>query len=81
MDCSVISSDVQKIRNGGSIALLIVALASVPAFTYWVHRQADKGRPALIPNKIWKNLPFSSICVTVMLSFGVLYSMEQYCSL
>ena len=77
----VLSTDVSKIRDGVNIVLSIISGTTLPAFIYWVHRQVRIGKPALIPNRIWKNLTFSTICLTVLLSFGVLQSMEQYSSL
>jgi len=46
-----------------------------------MHYRERAGKPALVPNTLWKNLPFASTCVMVMLSYGALNSMELFSSL
>lgn len=50
-------------------------------FLLWMKKQEKQGKPALIPNSLWVNLPFSTICVLVLLSWGVVNSMELFFSL
>ncbi|KAI8671848.1 MFS domain-containing protein [Fusarium keratoplasticum] len=76
-----LSADVETIRQPGSIAMLCLSTIAFLAFVGWVHRQDEAKKPALIPNSIWKNATFFSICVTIALSFAVLNSMELFCSL
>lgn len=46
-----------------------------------MHRRKDRGRPALIPNELWKNKPFTLVCVTVFLVRGALDTSEQLTAL
>ncbi|EFY86371.1 MFS transporter, putative [Metarhizium acridum CQMa 102] len=69
------------IRNPESIVFVCLIGTLLPLFVGWVHRQVRLGKPALIPNSLWKNTAFSSICGTVALSFGVTTSMELFASL
>ena len=46
-----------------------------------MHRQEKLGNPALIPNSLWANLPFATICGLVLVSWGVVNSMELFFSL
>ncbi|VUC25590.1 unnamed protein product [Clonostachys rosea] len=39
------------------------------------------GRPALIPNTLWTNLPFTTVCITVFLVWGALNASEQLTAL
>ncbi|KAL1870819.1 hypothetical protein VTK73DRAFT_2411 [Phialemonium thermophilum] len=78
---AVLSSDPRRIREAGSILILCLAVAAVPAFAYWVHYRVQVNKPALIPNSLWRNKAFSTICATVTLSFAVLVSMELFASL
>ncbi|UPK89840.1 hypothetical protein LCI18_000775 [Fusarium solani-melongenae] len=78
---AVLSADVAAIRQPGSIVMLCLSTIAFLAFVGWVHRQVEAKKPALIPNSLWKNATFSSICVTIALSFAVLNSMELFCSL
>ncbi|KAG7000812.1 Efflux pump terJ [Fusarium oxysporum f. sp. conglutinans] len=50
-------------------------------FVYWMHYRVKNGRVALIPNQLWKNPCFTSICITVALSFAVLNSLDLVTSL
>ncbi|CAM1502634.1 Fc.00g074100.m01.CDS01 [Cosmosporella sp. VM-42] len=78
---AVLSTDVHRIREPISIALLCLCAVALPSFITWVHHQVRRGRPALIPNKLWKNATFSSICATIALSYAVVNSMELFASL
>lgn len=46
-----------------------------------MHYQVKRDRPAMVPNALWKNLTFSSICVTLTLSFAVITCLELFSSL
>ncbi|PTB59943.1 hypothetical protein M431DRAFT_514499 [Trichoderma harzianum CBS 226.95] len=69
------------IRDPKSIVFICLIAMSLPLFVGWVHRQVKLGKPALIPNALWKDTAFSSICGTVALSFGVTTCMELFASL
>jgi hypothetical protein len=78
---AMLSSDVAEIRKATNIALLSLSLILVPAFIAWMHRQERLQKPALIPNSIWKNAAFTSVCIMVILSNAVMNCMELFCSL
>ena len=48
------------------------------AFVLWVGRQERLGRPALIPNSLWRNKVFSSICINVFCVWAAFNAFEQY---
>ena len=77
----MITSDIAEIHRPTNIALLTLSLALVPVFVLWVGRQERNAKPALIPNSIWKNKAFTSICLMVLLAFGVMQAMELFVSL
>lgn len=77
----MLSADVANIRQPRNICLLCLSLALVPTFVFWMRRQERMQRPALIPNSIWKNAAFTSICIMVLLSTAVINCMELFCSL
>jgi MFS family permease len=43
--------------------------------------RTNTGKAALVPNKLWFNLPFTSTCIMVALSYGVMNSIELFSSL
>ncbi|KAK1477963.1 major facilitator superfamily transporter [Colletotrichum abscissum] len=57
------TSSYTKIADPTNIALLTVAVALLVAFPVWMNLQTKRGRPALIPNRLWRNAAFTSICV------------------
>jgi hypothetical protein len=77
----MVTSDIGYIRKPANVTLLGLSLALVPAFIFWVGRQERLQKPALVPNSIWKNKAFTTICLMVLLSFAVMQSMESFVSL
>jgi nitrate/nitrite transporter NarK len=53
----------------------------MPAFAGWVNRQERRKRPALIPNSLWDNKVFTSICINVFLIWGAFNAFEQIVNL
>ncbi|RYP10137.1 hypothetical protein DL764_000847 [Monosporascus ibericus] len=78
---AVISNDTSSIKEAPQIVLLSIALACIPAFAFWMEQQKRRGKPALIPNSLWKTTAFSSICVMVLLTWAILQSIEYLLSL
>ncbi|KAK1963868.1 MFS general substrate transporter [Colletotrichum sublineola] len=78
---AVISDDSQRIKHTTQIVLLCVAGGCLPSFILWVQHQEKHGKPALIPNSLWKELAFSSICVMVFLTWAIVHSLEYLFSL
>jgi hypothetical protein len=77
----VVSDDTQRIHDSTQIVLLSIAGACLPSFVFWVQRQEKRGKPALIPNSLWKELAFSSICIMVFLTWAIVHSLEYLFSL
>ncbi|KAF4450776.1 hypothetical protein F53441_6108 [Fusarium austroafricanum] len=78
---AVISTDVYRIKETSSIVLLTLSLIALPLFIGWMHIQVKRNSPALIPNSLWRNRAFSTICVTIALSNAVINSLELFSSL
>ncbi|PKS08205.1 hypothetical protein jhhlp_005481 [Lomentospora prolificans] len=78
---AIISTDIYRIKEAGTIVFLCLGVSALPLFIGWVHRQVLRGKPALIPNSFWRIPSFSSICVTIALSFAVLNALELFASL
>lgn len=66
-----ITGSTSNIREPASIALLSVAFALIPVFVLWVGRQERLGRPAIIPNSLWRNRTFTTICLAVFMTWYV----------
>lgn len=59
-----------------NIVLLTLAILLIPAFIYWVGRQENLDRPAIIPNSLWRNRIFTTICVAVFFTWGSFNALE-----
>ncbi|KAL8746796.1 MAG: hypothetical protein Q9190_001241 [Brigantiaea leucoxantha] len=75
---AAVTSDTSSMRQPVNIALLSTAIALCPAFILWMNRQEKLARPALIPNSLWRNKVFTSICINVFLVWGAFNSVEQF---
>ena len=77
----MLSADINNIKRPANIVLLILSIAFMPAFTFWMRRQEKMSKPALIPNSLWKNRTFTSICLMVLLSIALVSGIELFSSL
>jgi hypothetical protein len=77
----MLSSDINNIRQATYIALLVISIATIPVFIWWMNHQVKHNRPALMPNSLWRNWSFTSISIMVLLSNSVSNNMELFCSL
>ncbi|KAJ5883483.1 uncharacterized protein N7473_010369 [Penicillium subrubescens] len=78
---AVITDNPSNIHHPENIALLCAATTMIPAFLGWMSWREKNGKSALIPNSLWKNTAFASICVMVLLSWAVLNGTETILSL
>jgi MFS family permease len=78
---ALVSADLSSIRSPTSATLLPLSIILLVSFPIWMHFRERSGRPALVPNALWKNLPFASTCIMVALSNGAMNSIELFSSL
>lgn len=75
------SSSYLSIGFARNATLLAVALVLLIAFPFWMHWQTAKGRPALIPNRLWRNASFTSVCASVFFCWAALNGIEYFTTL
>ncbi|KAI4593846.1 hypothetical protein KJ359_008887 [Pestalotiopsis sp. 9143b] len=78
---TIITAEGWSASYKANIAMLCIAAALGPVFVWWQDRQVKLGRPALIPNSLWRQTKFSCICASVLLIWGAFNSFEQFMSL
>ncbi|KAL9021273.1 MAG: hypothetical protein Q9185_001557 [Variospora sp. 1 TL-2023] len=76
-----VTGDALSIKSATNICLLIASFALILSFVYWVGGQERQNRPTLIPNSLWSNKAFSSICISVILLWGAFTAFEQIINL
>ncbi|KAJ5993885.1 hypothetical protein N7451_009609 [Penicillium sp. IBT 35674x] len=74
---AMITLSYSKIGDAQNIALLVVSVALLPTFTFWMRRQEKRGQPALIPNSLWQSVPFLSICISMFFTWAA-FNAFQY---
>ncbi|EXF85584.1 major facilitator superfamily transporter [Colletotrichum fioriniae PJ7] len=72
------TSSYTKIADPTNIALLTVAVALLVAFPFWMNFQTKRDCPALIPNGLWRNAAFTSICVSIFLCWASLNAIQYF---
>jgi MFS family permease len=75
-----ITRNISAIARPANIALLVMSAVTAVAFVFWVGRRERLGKPAIIPNSLWKNKLFSSVCINVFLVWGACNATETLAS-
>jgi uncharacterized membrane protein YbhN (UPF0104 family) len=78
---SILSANLATIRSAETISLLAISVILLLSFPLWMRYRERVGKPALVPNKLWKSVPFTCTCIMVALSNGALNSVELFSSL
>ncbi|KAJ4403822.1 hypothetical protein N0V91_006335 [Didymella pomorum] len=78
---AILSADLTTIRSAETITLLALSTVLLLAFPFWMRYRERMNKPALVPNKLWRNIPFAATCIMVALSYGVMNSIELFSSL
>lgn len=78
---AILSASLSDIHKPSTAVLLTLSLVLLLAFPLWMHQRSRNGKPALIPNVIWRKIPFTSTCIMVAMSYGVMNAMELFSSL
>ncbi|KAF2678693.1 MFS general substrate transporter [Lentithecium fluviatile CBS 122367] len=70
-----------RIRDPQAIVLLLLSVSLILLFPFWMRYQTRRNRPALIPNRLWRNAVFSSICACVFLSWAAMNCIQYLTTL
>jgi predicted MFS family arabinose efflux permease len=77
----MISAELTSIRSATTASLLAISIVLLAAFPLWMRYREQNRKPALVPNSLWKSLPFTSICALVALSRGAETALVTFSSL
>lgn len=78
---AMLTSTYRNIYEPSNIALLTGALLLIMAFPIWMHLQVKRGKPALIPNRLWRNAAFTASCLAVFFCWASLNGIEYFTTL
>ncbi|KAL4899326.1 hypothetical protein BDW74DRAFT_116654 [Aspergillus multicolor] len=76
-----ITESFHKLGETYIIVLFAISILLLPTFVFWVGWQEKHGRPALIPNSLWKSTIFSATCIIVFFAWAVLNALQYFTSL
>ncbi|KAI3320868.1 MFS general substrate transporter [Xylariaceae sp. AK1471] len=76
-----ITIDLSSIRKPANISLLVISVLLFPCFALWVHNQEKSGRPALIPNSLWRNSSFVSVNALCFLGWATVTANQYFLAL
>lgn len=75
------TSSYKNLGDTENIVLLTISLILLCAFPTWMHFQVKRGKPAIIPNKLWRNGAFTTTCVAVFFCWASLNAIEYFTTL
>jgi MFS family permease len=78
---SVITSSSSRLRDPANTTVLCVSAVLLVAFVVWVDRQEHLERIAIIPNSLWKNRIFTSICIIVFFEWAIFNAFQFFLTL
>ncbi|KAH8879952.1 putative transporter [Thozetella sp. PMI_491] len=75
---AVITANRSNIIRPVNVAILICAIGLFITFGFWMAYMEKCGRKPLIPNSLWRNMAFTTVCIIVMIDWAVLNSLEYF---
>lgn len=75
------TSSYRKFSDAKTIALLSLSVILLGTFPVWMNYQAGRGRPAIIPNRLWRNPAFTATCIAVFFAWASLEAIEYFTTL
>lgn len=73
---AMVTANYTRIGDPQNIAMLAIAISLIPGFIFWMQRQERLGRPAIIPNSLWRKTAFTTVCIAVFLTWGAFNSLQ-----
>ncbi|KAL2045725.1 hypothetical protein N7G274_002156 [Stereocaulon virgatum] len=75
------TSSYHRLSEVQNIVLLIASIVLLILFPLYMRSQVRRHKPALIPNKLWKNAAFTTTCIAVFLCWASLNAVEYFATL
>lgn len=75
------SSSYRMLSDAPNIALLSISVFLLASFPAWMAFQTRNGGPALLPNRLWRNAAFTSVCLSVFFCWAALNGVQYFTTL
>ena len=75
------TSSYHRLSDVQNIVLLAVSVVGLVVFLFYMNYRERHRKPAIIPNKLWQNAPFTSICVAVFFCWAAFNAFQYFSTL
>ena len=75
------TSSYRRLSEVQNIVLLVVSIILLVLFPLYMSFQVRRQKPALIPNKLWRNASFTTTCIAVFFCWASLNAIEYFTTL
>ena len=75
------TSSYHRLSDVQNIVLLAISLLGLVAFPFYMNYRERRRKPAIIPNRLWRNAPFTSICIAVFFCWAAFNAFQYFSTL
>ena len=75
------TSSYHRLSDVQNIVLLVVSVLGLVAFPFYMNHREKCQKPAIIPNKLWQNAPFTSTCIAVFFCWAAFNAFQYFSTL
>ena len=75
------TSSYRRLSEVQNIVLLVVSIVLLAVFPLYMSYQVRRQKPAIIPNKLWRNAAFTTTCIAVFFCWASLNALEYFTTL
>lgn len=75
------TSSYHRLSDVQNIVLLIVSVLLLVAFPFYMSYRVRVQRPAIIPNRLWRNAPFAASCIAVFFCWAAFNAFQYFSTL
>ncbi|KAL8786850.1 MAG: hypothetical protein Q9195_008043 [Heterodermia aff. obscurata] len=75
------TSSYHRLSEVQNIVLLVVSVLGLIAFPFYMNYRERHRKPAIIPNRLWRNAAFTSICIAVFFCWAAFNAFQYFSTL
>ncbi|KAL8943730.1 MAG: hypothetical protein Q9211_000879 [Gyalolechia sp. 1 TL-2023] len=75
------TSSYRRFSDIQNIVLFTFSLLLLIAFPVYMNYQVRRSKPAIIPNKLWRNVPFAATCIAVFFCWAAFNGLQYFSTL
>lgn len=75
------TSSYRRLSDVQNIVLLVLSIVLLAVFPLYMSFQVRRQKPAIIPNKLWRNAAFTTTCIAVFFCWASLNALQYFTAL